>query len=163
MQQAAAQHGFDAAILTDGEQLATGAAHFGDYDAVLLDTPSVNALAMGKRGELHDQIVQSAVFARHFVVPLDVDLQDATPLWTAARDWNCDWLTLTRLDLTAHPGKVLDLCAAAQLPVSLLGEGPWPAGNVRPITSRELCALILAVGDPDAMSDGQNTAAGTAG
>ncbi len=163
LQQAAAQHGFDAAILTDGKQLATGAAHFGDYDAVLLDTPSVNALAMSKRGELHGQIVQSAVFARHFVVPLDIDLQDATPLWTAARDWNCDWLTLTRLDLTARPGKLLDLCAAVQLPVSLLGEGPWPAGNVRPVTSRELCALILAVGDPDALSDVQDTAAGTAG
>ncbi len=163
LQQAAAQHGYDAAILTDGKQLATGAAHFGDYDAVLIDTPSVTALAMSKRGELHDQIVQNADFARHFVVPLDIDLQDATSLWTAARGWNCDWLTLTRLDLTARPGKLLDLCVAAQLPVSLLGEGPWPDGSVRPVTSRELCALILAVGDPDALSGGQDTAAGVAG
>ena len=163
LQQAAAQHGYDAAILADGKQLATGAAHFGDYDAVLIDTPSVTALAMGKRGELHDQIVQNAGFARHFVVPLDIDLQDAIPLWTAARDWNCDWLTLTRLDLTARPGKLLDLCVAAQLPVSLLGEGPWPDGSVRPVTSRELCALILAVGDPDALSGGQDSAAGVAG
>lgn len=160
LQRAAAQHGYDGAVVTDAKRLAAATARRGDYDTVLVDLPPFAAASLTEGGDLHDAIVQNASLQRHFVIPIDIDLQDAAPLWHAARDWQCDWWIPTRLDRTVRPGKLLDFCAAAQLPVSFLGEGPWPGGRVRPATSQELCAVILAAGDPDDFCGGGVNVAG---
>ncbi len=126
LQLEAARHGYDAAVMHDPGQLARHAGRFADYDAVLVDTPALEAPALAAAGDLQSHVAQNATLHRHLVVPLDADLLEQAALWEAARRWNCDWTALTRLDRTRRPGKLLDLLARVSFPVSLCARGAWP-------------------------------------
>jgi len=146
LQEDAAQHGFDAAILKKEGQLRSSVDHFARYDAVLIDTPGLFHTVLQGAGELQEYIVQNAIFHRHLIIPLDVDLHDCAPLWAAGRAWNCDWLALSRGDLSARFGKLLDMVEELPLPVSFLRQGPWPRGQLRIASSKLLVEMVVAAG-----------------
>jgi flagellar biosynthesis GTPase FlhF len=67
---------------------------------------------------------------RHLVVPLDADLHAGASIWTASRSWNCDWLALTRQDRAGGAGKLLEVAARLELPISFLTNGAWSERSV---------------------------------
>ena len=160
LQQDASRHGFDAAILKKEGQLRSSMEHLARYDAVLIDTPGLFHSAMQGAGEMQEHIVQNAIFHRHLIIPLDVDLHDCVPLWAAGRAWNCDWLALSRGDLSARSGKLLDMVEELPLPVSFLGQGPWPRGQLRIASSRLLVEMVVAAGEA---AHNRGSVAGTSG
>ncbi|MBU1071990.1 hypothetical protein KKG45_01950, partial [bacterium] len=125
LQEEASARGYDAAILRDAEQLSGGLEYFAQYDAILIDTPSLCAGALADE-ELHRVLAGQEEVHRHLLLPLDADLAERERAWAEARTWNCDWLALTRLDLTARAGKLIDILLAAPLPLSLVNGGAWP-------------------------------------
>lgn len=122
LQNAAASHGFDAAILRKDSQLERSESHFGQYEVVLLDLPALDHPALAVGGQVHRWLARNSGFHRHLIVPLDRDLQDAGPLARAGREWNCDWLAASRLDRTRLQGKLLNLAEIVPLPYSLTSE-----------------------------------------
>ncbi len=129
LQLEAAAHGYDAAVMHRPDQFARHADQFGAYGAVLVDTPALLAAPLPAVGELQAFVVGNASFHRHLVLAADADLRERTDLWRAARDWNCDWTAVTRLDRTRLPGKLLDLCTLLPWPISFTAASPWPGSG----------------------------------
>jgi hypothetical protein len=142
LQLAAAQHSYDAAIIKRGEQLDQVIEHLAQYEAVLIDTPSLFSPSLAAAGNLQRFIAQNETFHRHCVVPLDLDLHDGGQLWEAARIWNCDWAAVTKLDRSRNRGKLLDLQSRLQLPFSVCTAGPWPESEPVLAQTDEIVALI---------------------
>jgi flagellar biosynthesis GTPase FlhF len=143
LQSAAAEIGCDAAVIKRAEQLAASDKHLAAYDVVLLDMPRLDHPALAVGGAVHAWLAGHTGFHRHLLAPLDRDLTDIEPLQQAARDWNCDWTAVTRLDRTRRRGKVLDLTEAIPLPVSLLASDPGVQGGLDIATTEILMDLIL--------------------
>jgi flagellar biosynthesis GTPase FlhF len=146
LQLAAAEHGFDAALIQRAEQIASLERHLASYATVLVDTPGLFEPNLAAAGEMQRLIAQNETCHRHCVVPVDLDLRDGGPLWEAARLWNCDWSALTRLDRCRRPGKLLDLVQRLQLPISFLSLGSWPARD--PELAEPAALLSYVIGDP---------------
>lgn len=125
LQEEAAARGYDAAILKDAAQLTGGLDYFAQYDVVLIDTPALDGPVMSDP-ELHDLLSNQEDVHRHMMLPLDTDTMERERVWREARDWNCDWLALSRVDRTSCPGKLVDVLLAAPMALSLLAGGPWP-------------------------------------
>lgn len=142
LQEEASARGYDAAILRDVFQLAGGLAYFEQYDVVLIDTPALDGDALA------DETTQRLLadhedVHRHLLLPLDADLAERERTWSAARAWNCDWLALTRLDLTARAGKLIDILLASPFPLSLVSGGAWPGPGAEIATPENLLARVL--------------------
>jgi len=151
LQEEAAARGYDAAILRDATQLAGGLGYFEQYDAVLIDTPALESAALSDERTRrlladHDEV------HRHLLLPADADLAERERIWSAARAWNCDWLALTRLDLTARAGKLIDILLASPFPLSLVGGGAWPGPGAEIATPAGLLARVLEEIPADATS-----------
>jgi len=144
LQLEAAQYCYDAALIKRAEQLIGASEHLAKYDVVLIDTPALFAEPFTAAGELQRFISQNESFHRHFVVPLDLDFRDTGDLWEMARLWNCDWLTLSRMDRTRRKGKILDLLGRLPLPISLISSGPWPESEPQIASAELLADLIIA-------------------
>jgi len=129
LQLEAAAHGYDAAVMHRPDQFARHAGQFGAYGAVLVDTPALLATPLAALGDLPAFVVGNGAFHRHLVLPADADLRERADLWQAARDWNCGWTAVTRLDRTRLPGKLLDACIRLPWPVSFTAAGPWPGAG----------------------------------
>lgn len=114
--------GFDAAIIQQEGQLARSEGHLARYDAVLVDLPALSSSAMALGGSLHTWLATNPSFHRHLVLPLECDPSDMTDLTNAAKEWHGDWIALSRCDLTAKTGKLLDFANLIPLPLSLVGE-----------------------------------------
>jgi len=142
LQEAAGADGFDAAIINEAHKLAEAEAHLGSYDAVLVELPRLDHPAMAPGGPLHAWLAPNAGFHRHLVVPADRDLADLPDAARLTRDWNCDWVAITRLDMTRRPGKLLDLLDSVPLAVSLLGSNPRHGGDLAVGASAAVAALI---------------------
>lgn len=142
LQEAAGADGFDAAIINEAHKLAEAETHLGSYDAVLVELPRLDHPAMVPGGQLHAWLAPNAGFHRHLVVPADRDLADLPDAVRLTRDWNCDWLAITRLDMTRRTGKLLDLLESVPLAVSLLGSNPRHGGEVAVGSSAAVAALI---------------------
>jgi len=143
LQEEASSRGYDAAILRDAAQLVGGLEYFEQYDAVLIDTPSLDSPAMADK-ELHDLLANQEDIHRHMLMPMDAGLTERELIWGAAREWNCDWFAVSRLDLTNQPGKLVDVLLAAPQPVSLIGRGAWPGAYPDIATPELLISRILA-------------------
>lgn len=143
LQAAAAEHGFDAAVIQNPRQLAKAREHLAGYDVVLIDAPP---LGEGSRPDLEQcqEVITDPAFHRHLVFPLDRDLQDADDVLEQARGLHCDWLALTRLDQTSRRAKVLNLIDRLPLPISLLGDPQRPGGEPQLATPGLLLDLMLA-------------------
>ncbi len=142
LQEESRLHGYDAAILRRGDQIVRAAEHFKSYDAVIIDTPALGTAFMS------DPAVQVILAGdenmhRHLAVPLDSDQSVIGQGWLQAKEWNCDWIAPTRLDLIAHKGKLIDVLMAAPCPVSLLGRGPWPGPSPVVPSSAQLVESVL--------------------
>jgi hypothetical protein len=146
LQNAAANHGFDAAILRKDSQLERSESHLAKYEVVLLDLPALDHRSLAPGGEVHRWLARNPGFHRHLVVPLDRDLQDLELMQSSARDWNCDWLAVNRLDRTRLQGKLLDLAESIPLPYSLTGEVRGGAPRLTVAASGELLDRILGAG-----------------
>ena len=145
LQREASAHGYDAAIMKEACQLERSLEYFDRYDAVLIDTPPLGSGAMADP-ELRLFVSGQELIHRHLVLPLDGDLQDMADSLAAAKDWNCDWTAVTRLDRSRHPGKLADLAFSLTTPFSLLSAGSWPGNPPRIASSDELVKLVLGVG-----------------
>lgn len=151
LQNAAAHHGFDAAILRKDGQLERSEAHFGQYEVVLLDLPALDHPSLATGAQVHRWLARNSGFHRHLIVPLDRDLADLGGLARAARDWNCDWLAASRLDRTRLQGKLLNLAEIVPLPYSLTSEARDGRTRLQVAESGELLDRILVAasdGDP---------------
>ena len=146
LQNAAAELGFDAAIIRKDSQLAMSEKHLGNYEAVLLDLPALGHASLAVGGAIHSWLGRNHSFHRHLVIPLDRDFQDLEELKAAARTWNCDWLALSRLDQTRLQGKILDLVESIPLPFSLWGETIGTRETLSIADSGALLDRILAAG-----------------
>ena len=143
LQEEASSRGYDAAILRDAEQLSDGLERFGTYDAVLIDTPALGSATFTDDASQHTLAGLEEVH-RHLLLPVDADLAERERTWQAARAWNCDWLALSRLDLTARVGKLIDILLAAPLPLSLVNAGAWPGPGTEIATSGRILERILS-------------------
>jgi len=125
LQEEAAGRGYDAAVLREAGQFARSLPLLPRYDAVLVDTPCWHGSALRDEA-LRRFVADHEDLHRHLVLPLDLDLGDRERLWETGRAWNCDWLALTRGDLSARPGRLLDVLLTSPFPASLRATGPWP-------------------------------------
>ncbi len=146
LQHEAATHGYDAAVIRESGQLERSRAYFDGYDAVLIDTPALDATPMRDDPELRAQLAGLEAMHRHLVVAMDVEEPVLAAAATARRDWECDWVALTRLDRTRRPGRLADLLAAVAVPVSLAAGGRWPEAAPSLPTAEDLLKHVLAVG-----------------
>ncbi len=151
LQETAAAGGFDAAVVTGARNLAEAEPHFGNYDAVLVELPRLDAPAMAVGGALHAWLAANVGFHRHLVVAADRDLGDQAGLAGVTRDWNCDWVAFTRLDRTRRTGKLLDILETVPLAVSLLGRDPLHGGSLAVASSADVASLVA----PPAAASGQ--------
>jgi flagellar biosynthesis GTPase FlhF len=150
LQHEAAQHGFDAAVIKKEAQLAATAKHLTAYDVVLVDMPHLRHEVMSEGGSVHDWLARNSSFHRHLLVPMDKDPRDMDVLNQAARIWNCDWIAVSRTDLTRHPAKMLDLLERIPVPVSLVGSDPARSGHLEIAQSdRILDGMLGAGGAPE--------------
>lgn len=160
LQLAAAAEGYDAAVINHQRQLAGIDKHAGSYDAVLIDLPAIGTEAMGEEGPIHNWLAANASFHRHLVVPMDKDPRDLNALSQAARIWSCDWIALSRTDLTTRIAKLLDLMEAFHLPISLESCDPLGSGALTIAQSSELIARVLPNDQMGEKSQATNDAPG---
>jgi len=93
--------------------------------------------------DVHQWLAANASFHRHLVVPLDKDPRDLDLLARCARVWSCDWVALSRTDMTTRTAKILDVIDAFHLPFSLVSRDPLGEGSLSIAQSTELVALVL--------------------
>lgn len=146
LQHEAAQHGFDAAVIKKEAQLAATEKHLTAYDVVLVDMPHLRHESMSEGGAVHDWLARNRSFHRHLLVPMDKDPRDMDALKQAARSWNCDWIVVSRTDLTRHPAKMLDLLEGIPVPVSLTASDPARTGRLEIAQSARLLDGMLDSG-----------------
>ncbi len=143
LQGEAAGKGFDAAVIKKEAQLAATEKHLTAYDVVLVDMPHLGHETMAEDGVVHGWLARNTSFHRHLLVPMDKDPRDMDNLNQAARAWNCDWIAVSRTDLTNRPGKMLDLLERVPLPVSLIGSDPARTGLLEIAHSERILDAIL--------------------
>lgn len=143
----AASKGFDAAVIKKEVQLAATEKHLTAYDVVLVDMPHLGHDTMAEGGVVHAWLARNTRFHRHLLVPMDKDPRDMDTLNQAARAWNCDWIAVSRTDLTKRPAKLLDLLERVPLPVSLTSSDPARTGHLEIAHSERILDTILG-GDP---------------
>lgn len=154
LQAAAAESGFDAAVIEKVKQLDAAGDHVAEYDVVLLDAPAFGAHAGQQEAELQRFIIQHPSCHRHLVFPMDRDLLDSRGIIDSARQWNCDWLALSRLDQTPRRGKLLDLLDQLPLPVSLVNDAVRPFAAPHLASADHLLDLMLAPAGYRSAADG---------
>ncbi len=76
---------------------------------------------------------------------MDMDFQDLDEIKTMAKNWNCDWLTLSRIDRSRRPGKILDLLDSIPLPISLTGKKSSQSMSLAIASSGWILDLALGV------------------
>ncbi|MCB1183737.1 hypothetical protein KDM41_09895 [bacterium] len=159
LQGEAATGGFDAAVIRKAGQLAELEDHLAGYDVVLVDMPALGSAEMDESGPVHAWLARNATFHRHLLVPLDRDPRDMAGLRAAARTWNCDWIVLSRTDMTTRPAKMLDVLASVPVPVSLVGARPRSGGDGLEIAQSEtlLDAMLAASVTAGPVADGSDT------
>lgn len=154
LQVAASQEGFDAAVIKQESQLAAAEKHLTAYDVVLVDMPGLRQEVMAEGGVVHDWLARNASFHRHLLVPLDKDPAEMAWLTLASRTWNCDWIAITRRDLSSRPAKVLDLLEEIPLPMSLLASNPAHGGELAIARSDQVLDSILGGNKTASFSSG---------
>ncbi len=148
LQLEAALKGFDAAVIKKESQLASTEKHLSDYDVVLVDMPDLRHEVMNEGGQVHAWLARNTTFHRHLMVPMDKDPRDMAVLNQASRSWNCDWIAVSRTDMTARPAKMLDLLEHIPVPVSLIGSDPARTGSLEIAQSDRVLDSMLA-GSPE--------------
>jgi flagellar biosynthesis GTPase FlhF len=137
LQTAASKLGFDGAVIQKPGQLTRSAHHLERYEAVLVDMPALNSRDMAPGAALHSWLAGNASFHRHLVLPLDGDPGELPSLVATARDWQMDWLAVSRCDLSAQAGKILEFQDRLPLPYSLLSQRGDNGGNEIEIASSD--------------------------
>ena len=156
LQVEASRCGFDAAVIQKISQLSSSEEHLKRYDVVLVDMPDLGHSSMATGGPLHGWLAGNNTFHRHILIPVNQDPRDMDTVTNAARSWNCDWLGLTRLELTGRPAKILDFADATPLPISLIQN----LGQVEIASSAKLLDFILGLGHAGSNPGQINTAKG---
>jgi len=146
LQLEASEHGFDAAVIKKTNQLASLSDHLSDYEVVLVDMPHFRHPEMVMGGEIHQWLAQNTGFHRHMLVPLDKDPRDLGFLRDQARHWNCDWIAVSRLDMTDRTGKLLDVLEMMPLPISLLAGDPDGSSRLEIAHSDSILDKIIGGG-----------------
>jgi hypothetical protein len=143
LQTAASEMGFDAAVIQTRQQLARTENHLTKYEAVLVDLPSFGNPEMAVGGSIHRWLAGNTGFHRHLILPLDSDPQDATDLQPTARDWQVDWIAMSRCDLSSRTGKFLDFAEVFPVPFSLVGEKRENACQLHIASSGDILDRVL--------------------
>jgi len=142
LQERSRELGVDGAALRRGDQLERAAERLRSYDAVLIDTPPLGAPELAEP-RLRRALAEDERFHRHLVQPLDADAAADVRQWTHARTWNCDWIAVTRTDLAARPGRLLELAMGAPLPLSLTSGAAGGTVSAEIADPERLVAAIL--------------------
>ncbi len=148
LQLEASQNGFDAAVIKKESQLASTEGHLSSYDVVLVDMPHLQHESMAEGGGVHLWLSRNSSFHRHLLVPMDKDPRDMNPLSQAARTWNCDWIVVSRSDMTTRSAKMLDLLECIPVPISLVGNDPARTGRLEIAHSDRILDAMLSGSDP---------------
>ncbi len=141
--------GHDAAVVREIDQIQDLESCLHGYDLVLVDLPALTDHQLAEGSSIHTWLASNEKFHRHLLIPMDRDFQDLDDLRATARSWNCDWLSLTRLEGTRRSAKLLDLIDRIPLPISFMsdnamGEGILAAANVELLLDRILTTEIPA-------------------
>ena len=155
----AARNGFDAAVINRESQLEAAEKHLQGYDVVLVDMPHLGHEAMGDGGIVHAWLARNANFHRHLMVPMDKDPRDMEDLARAARNWNCDWIAVSRTDMTRRAAKMLDLLECIPVPVSLTGFDPARTGRLEIAHSDRILDGMLGGGSAASFTEAVAVAA----
>lgn len=144
----AAAAGFDAAVVREEDQLEDIGEHLDSYQVVLAHLPGLIDSRLTEGGQIHRWLATHPDFHRHLLLPMDRDFLDLEYPLKAARSWNCDCLSLTRVDRTCRPAKVLDLLDRIPLPVSFMALQAGGKETFVCATPDHLLDRILASSDP---------------
>jgi len=142
LQEQARVLGVDAAILRQGQELVRAESYFSRYSAVLIDTPAVGP-SERQDSSLHRALAENERYHRHLIVPVDADAGTDPRLWKHARDWSCDWVALTRSDLAARPGRVIEIAMASPCPLSMQSSRRNGETSVEIVTGEMLINRLL--------------------
>ncbi len=159
LQLEASQNGFDAAVIKKSVQLENVQAHLGDYDVVLVDMPHLRHQEMGEGGVIHNWLAENTSFHRHLLVPLDKDPRDLDYLREGARRWHCDWIAVSRSDLTVRSAKLLDVLETMPIPLSLIGGDPAGPSRLEIAHSDRILDRMIGSGGAEAFTPGYELAA----
>ena len=118
------------------------------YDLVLVDIPALTDHQLAEGSPIHGWLASNEKFHRHLLIPMDRDFQDLDNLRDAVRSWNCDWISLTRLEGTRRPAKLLDLIDRIPLPISFMSDNAMGEGILAAATAELLLDRILTAGTP---------------
>jgi len=143
LQLEASLKGFDAAVIKKETQLADIDQHMKAYDVVLVDMPNLRHEVMAEGGAVHGWLARNATFHRHLLVPMDKDPRDMDQLNSASRAWNCDWIAVSRTDMTTRSAKMLDLLERIPIPVSLISGDPARTGELEIAQSDRILDQML--------------------
>ena len=144
----AATAGHDAAVVREVGQIQDLESCLADYDLVLVDLPALTDHQLAEGGPIHGWLASNEKFHRHLLIPMDRDFQDLEDLRDAVRSWNCDWLSLTRLEGTRRAAKLLDLIDRIPLPISFMSDNAMGEGILAAATAELLLDRILTTGTP---------------
>jgi flagellar biosynthesis GTPase FlhF len=145
LQREAGKQGYDAAIISKESQLSGSENHMSQYDVVLLDMPALDHPALRPGGRLHSWLATNPGFHRHILVPLDMDFQDLSEIKAIAKEWNCDWVVISRIDRSQRPGKIIDLYENIPLPISLTGMKSNQVLDIKIASSDGMLDMALGV------------------
>ncbi len=162
LQLEASRVGFDAAVIKKESQLASAEKHLANYDVVLVDMPPLRHEVMAEGGRIHGWLARNTGFHRHLLVPMDKDPAYMDYLNRAVRVWNCDWVAISRADLSGRGGKLIDLLEKVPVPVSLTGANPAHGGSLEIAQSDRLLDAMLGGAEPDDFRPGVAAANETA-
>ncbi len=140
--------GYDAAVVREIEQVQDLESCLSGYDMVLVDLPGLTDHQLAEGGPIHGWLASNEQFHRHLMMPMDRDFQDLDYLSDAVRTWNCDWISLTRLESTRRSAKLLDLIDKIPLPVSFMSDSAMGEGILAAATPELLLDRILTTGTP---------------
>jgi flagellar biosynthesis GTPase FlhF len=144
----AAAAGHDAAVVREVGQIQDMESCLADYDLVLVDLPAMTDHRLAEGSPIHGWLASNEKFHRHLLMPMDRDFKDLDDLRDAARSWNCDWVSLTRLEGTRRAAKLLDLMDRIPLPISFMSDKAMGEGILAAATPELLLDRILTAGTP---------------
>jgi hypothetical protein len=120
----------DAAVIRDVAEFDEAMAMYSGKDVILIDTPCWLSHRQPETQAVFDRLKQKADVYRHFVCNLTSDFDFIQAELELYRQYRCDFLAVSRLDLARRTGKIVDLVLNCPVTFSFLSyESPRKSGR----------------------------------